>query len=60
MLMFITLTFYNILKNMQFLRYLLKLIFLLKMKIFSRFFFLFYCEMEIVLREKKKKIIFCR
>jgi len=41
MLMFITLTFY-ILKNMRFLRYLLKLIFILKMKIFSRFFFILF------------------
>jgi len=32
-------------------------IFLLKMKIFLRFFF-FYCEMYVILREKKKKLFY--
>jgi len=41
---------------MQFLKYLLKLTFLLKMK--NDFHvFLFYCEMYVVLRDRKKKII---
>jgi len=28
------------------------------MQIFSRFFILFYCEMYVVLREKKKKLFY--